>query len=278
LLAGIIGSATVPAKDFSSSAEIIDRLTNAAAARHRVRIRYYSLHRDALTERVLDPYAIYFDPDGATLKVIGYDNFRSRITPFAIDHIRSLRETQERFKRPAHFNLREFLIDNCFNGIHGEPVTVRLRASGVAARVFAERSFHPSQRVIDRHIGIKGVPVHNEGGAKAKKSEPAIAKQLVPGAAGSVRGVTTSSQLYAIKSRPESTIPNKTMSERQSPQVSSREQTTIEMRVAGGRGLMRFILSWGADVEVLDPPALRDEVAHAHREAALRYNQLEDFR
>ena len=38
---------------------------------------------------------------------------------------------------------------------------------------------------------------------------------------------------------------------------------TIEIRL--------WILSWGADVEVLEPAALRDDVAHTHRRALDRY-------
>ncbi len=118
-LGAILGSATVPAKDFSSSVKTIERLTQVALQQRRVRMRYYSLHRNALTERVVDPYVIYFDPDGATLKLIAYDYFRSKIIPFAIDHIRSIQETNERFKRPTNFKLRDYLTKNCFNGIHG---------------------------------------------------------------------------------------------------------------------------------------------------------------
>ncbi|MFQ3640300.1 MAG: WYL domain-containing protein, partial [Chloracidobacterium sp.] len=39
--------------------------------------------------------------------------------------------------------------NNCFNGIHGAPVTVRLRTFGVTARMFTERTFHLTQRVIE---------------------------------------------------------------------------------------------------------------------------------
>ena len=40
----------------------------------------------------------------------------------------------------------------------------------------------------------------------------------------------------------------------------------LEMRVGGIREVRSWVLSWGADVEVLGPPQLRDEVAdHARR-------------
>ncbi len=208
-MAAVYGTAMVPAKDFSEHAETIDRLAKAAMERRRVRLRYYTMSTDTVSERMVDPYAVYFDPDGATLKMIGFDHLRRRILPFSIDHIKKLRETGERFTRPADFDLKEFLAVNCFNGIHGEPVDVRLRAKGVTARIFAERTFHRTQRLIERTLRT----------------------------------------------------------------ADCEETTTIEMRVASGRGLVRFILSWGPDVEVLSPEQVRAEVKEAHRQALSRYGE-----
>jgi predicted DNA-binding transcriptional regulator YafY len=198
-LAHVFGSATAPVKDFTSHAATIELLTTAAMEQQRVLMRYYTLTQDRTSERQFDPYAVYFDPDGATFKVIGHDHRRSQIIPFAIDHIRSIRLTDERFTRPPDFDLHKFLEENCFNGIHGEPVMVRLRAYGVTARIFAERQFHPSQCLVE---------------------------------------CTPATKEHA-------------------------ETTTIEMRVASGRGLVRFILSWVPDIEVLSPSALRREVVAA---------------
>jgi len=209
-LAKIFGTAAVPAKDYAPHAETIDQLTTAAVACRRVRLHYHTLHSGEVGERDFDPYAVYFDPDGATLKTIGLDHRTGQIRPFSIDHIRSLSETGETFPRPPDFDLRAFLTENCFNGIHGEPITVQLRAYGVTARIFAERRFHPSQRLIESTASAAG----------------------------------------------------------------QEETTTIELRVASGRGLVRFILSWGPEVEVLDPPALRQEVAEAHRRALTRFGEV----
>jgi predicted DNA-binding transcriptional regulator YafY len=105
-LAAVLGSASVAAKDFAPHAVLIDRLTQAAVECRRVRLRYYTLATDTITERTVEPYAVYFDPDGATLKLIGYDHHRAKVIPFAIDHIRALRETEETFERPAGFDLQ----------------------------------------------------------------------------------------------------------------------------------------------------------------------------
>jgi proteasome accessory factor B len=42
-------------------------------------------------------------------------------------------------------------------------------------------------------------------------------------------------------------------------------------RVPGTLEIRRWILQWGAQVEVLAPPELRDEVAETYRKAAARY-------
>jgi predicted DNA-binding transcriptional regulator YafY len=205
-MAAVYGSATAPAKDFTPYAGMIDRLTSAAVERRRILMRYGSLNSGEVKERKFDPYAVYFDPDGATIKVIGYDHDHEEIRTFSVDRIQRFRETGERFKRPPDWNLRDHLARYCFNGIHGEPIKVRLRAHGVTASIFAERTFHRSQHEIERR------PLDAE--------------------------------------RPDS--------------------ITIEMEVAGGRGLVRFILSWAPDVEVISPPELRRQVAEAHRKALAR--------
>ncbi len=202
-LANIFGSAAVPAKDYSAHADTIDRLTNAAMSQRRIRMRYCTLHSGKTKERLFDPYAVYFDPDGATLKVIGYDHERQTIIPFSIDHVESLNETTEEFVRPPEFSLPEFLTKNCFNGIHGEPLTVQLRARGTTARVFAERTFHQSQIELGRTTDATG----------------------------------------------------------------NVETITIQMTVARGRGLERFILSWLPDVEVLEPAELRQKIARILNQA-----------
>lgn len=199
-LARVFGSAAVAAKDFAPHAATLDRLTNAAMEQRQVRLRYHSLTDDKIKERLVDPYSVYFDPDGATLKLIAYDHLRHDIIPFSIDHIKTLHETDTRFIRPPDFNLHDYLTERCFNGIHGAPLTVRLRVHNMTARIFRERVFHPSQHVIE----------------------------------------------------------------------DTHDTVTIEMRVARGRGLVRFVLSWSPDIEVIAPEDLQGEVTNALTQALTR--------
>ena len=189
----IIGTAVVPNKDYSKFGAVIEELTAAALERRTVSMHYDSLSSSRNELRLFDPYNIYLDPDGATLKTIGCDHRNRRLSPFSLDRIRSIKITKENFIRPKNFDLREYLTENCFNGIHGKPIIVRLKAFGVTAGIFAERQFHPSQKTL----------------------------AVVKAKSGKV------------------------------------EQIEIEMRVAAGRGLERFILSWLPDVTVIEPPELR---------------------
>ena len=82
-----------------------------------------------------------------TLKLIGFDHLRGNIIPMSIDHIRKLTLTDEELVRPANFELRRYLAENCFNGIPGDPVTMRLRAYGdVRHRFLLIRVLKPSKR------------------------------------------------------------------------------------------------------------------------------------
>lgn len=192
-LSKVIGTAIIPNKDYSEFGGIIEELTFAAIERRIVAMHYDSLTSFRNETRLFDPFNIYLDPDGATLKTIGFDRKNNRISPFSLDRIKSIKITKETFTRPPNFDLREYLEENCFNGIHGASVIVRLKAFGITAGVFAERQFHPSQKTI------------------------------------------------FLKKSKEKRI----------------EEIEIEMRVASGRGLERFILSWLPDVQIVAPENLR---------------------
>lgn len=195
-LSDIYGSSAIPAKDFARHTETIDRLASCAVRQKRVSVNYHSLGSNKEKTRTLEPYAVYFDPDGATLKLVAFEPDYKQLRVFSIERIANVKELNENFPRPKDFSLKKYLDENCFNGIHGEPVTIRLKAVGITARIFAERKFHPTQKTI---------------GKKQRRG-------------------------------------------------TSPETITIEMRVARGRGLVRFIMSWLPDIEIISPKEIRDEV------------------
>jgi predicted DNA-binding transcriptional regulator YafY len=99
------------------------------------------LNKNEEKKRLVTPYAVYFDPDGATLKLVAFEPSYGEIRVFSIDRILSAASINEKFTRPADFSLQNYLEENCFNGIHGSPVTVRLRATGLRRESLPSENF-----------------------------------------------------------------------------------------------------------------------------------------
>jgi len=78
----IIGTAVTPNKNYSKFGGVIEESTTAALERRSVSMHYDSLSSLRNDLRLFDPYNIYLDPDGATLKTIGYDHKNAWISPF----------------------------------------------------------------------------------------------------------------------------------------------------------------------------------------------------
>lgn len=98
-MAQVYGAAITPAKDFAQHDHTINALVTAAIEHQTVQMVYQSFGSDKPSERDFDPYAVYFDPDGATLKVIGWDYNRQDFIPFSIDHIQAVQSTERSFTR-----------------------------------------------------------------------------------------------------------------------------------------------------------------------------------
>jgi predicted DNA-binding transcriptional regulator YafY len=113
---------------------------------------YWTASRDETCRRVVDPYGLASVEGDWYL--IAYCHFREDLRTFAPGRIQSLRETGERFERPADFRIAGYL-DAGFRVVKGSgrPRRVRLRFSPEAARYVRERVWHPTQQVKERKDG-----------------------------------------------------------------------------------------------------------------------------
>lgn len=85
-----------------SPSDLLEPLREAIATRRRLRMTYYSLGRDEVTERDLDPWVV-FNATGAWY-VAGLDHASGEDRIFRIDRIRALTPTGETFERPPGFD------------------------------------------------------------------------------------------------------------------------------------------------------------------------------
>lgn len=125
--------------------DIFRRLADAVLQRRQLRLTYWTASRDALTERVVDPWHLACI-DGEWF-LVGWCHLRQAPRMFAPARIRSLDITGETFTVPDDFRIDNFL-EGTFRVIrdHSQPLqTVRLRFDPFAAKYIREKIWHPSQ-------------------------------------------------------------------------------------------------------------------------------------
>jgi predicted DNA-binding transcriptional regulator YafY len=186
--------------------ELMETCRRAIRNRHRLRLRYYSAHRDAETERIVRPYHLHnFQGEW---HLIGWCEWREDFRQFFLGRIRAyeLLEPDATFVRDPQFEVDRYLKQGL--GLqHGqEPVQVRVRFSPRQARWIRERRYHASQQTEE-------LP---DGGL------------------------------------------------------------IVTLQVAGTEEVARWLLSYGAEAEALEPPALRAEIARQVKNLAKIYGPSDE--
>lgn len=113
--------------------ETIARLKEAMARNVAARIVYYTAGRDAVTERVVEPYGLV-DHRGVWY-VIARDRLRERELPFRVDRIRETTLTAEEYLVPDAFTAERYRRAEMYED-SGDETAVKVRfAASVAKRI-----------------------------------------------------------------------------------------------------------------------------------------------
>ncbi len=127
--------------------EIYLQLHRAAAARRKVRARYFTATRGQWSERTLHPYHLHFARGEWIL--IAHDENRAQVRCFNIARIENLRDLTEHFARDLEFDATEYVAE-MFVAERGEQVVeVAVQFDEYQARYIRERSFHPNQKPLE---------------------------------------------------------------------------------------------------------------------------------
>jgi len=133
-----------PYKQYGQLRSIIDQVSEAAIQQKYVEIDYYTMSRKKKTRRRVAPYKIWFF-DG-TFYLIANCGLREDIRIFAMDRIKNLELTDERFEMPDDFNVDEFMKSS-FGVFQGEPVKVKVWFAPDIAEYIREKIWHETQTV-----------------------------------------------------------------------------------------------------------------------------------
>jgi predicted DNA-binding transcriptional regulator YafY len=128
--------------------QVFDALAKAVTDREEIEFSYHKLAGEKPEKRTVRPYHLGCIEDQWYL--FGHDAARGAIRTFALPRVRAVERTGGKFRRPKDFSVGKLLEGSfaVFEGRHAKPVKILFR--GVAARLVAERSWHPSQQIKSR--------------------------------------------------------------------------------------------------------------------------------
>ena len=137
--------AVLPASRPCYDVDAFRTLTSAIVGRRRLEMTYWTASRDEITHRVFDPYDLAVVEDG--WYAVGHGHLRGEVRVFAVQRVRSVRQTGETFDRPADFRVEDYM-QGSFRAVLGDgDHRIVLRFSPAVAGRVAERVCHPSQTI-----------------------------------------------------------------------------------------------------------------------------------
>ncbi|MGA2258058.1 MAG: WYL domain-containing protein, partial [Thermoguttaceae bacterium] len=149
--AAIFGQTMVGTHDYSKKAELIDDLMRAVEDSHEVALTYQALQSTEPVTYTIHPYGLAYHR--GALYVVGRPRRHQDICHWKVDRIEAAEIGDQRFARPAGFDLQEH-ISKSFGVFPGDgSITVKVRFSPAVARFVEEAVWHPSQRLTRRRDG-----------------------------------------------------------------------------------------------------------------------------
>lgn len=128
--------------------EVFHAMAKAVTDGEEIEFSYHKLAGDKAEKRTVRPYHLGCIEDQWYL--FAHDTDRGAIRTFALPRIAGVERTGVKFRRPKDFSVGKMLEGSfaVFEGGNAKQVKIRFR--GVAARLVAERSWHPTQKIARR--------------------------------------------------------------------------------------------------------------------------------
>jgi predicted DNA-binding transcriptional regulator YafY len=127
--------------------KLLKELSLACLDHYLVRLTYHSLYADELTHREVEPYYLFFSPEGFWI-LRAYCRLRADWRTFALDRIREWEVLERPFlPRLRGSELEEDLGKGFGDYMDGEPVQVVVRFSPEIRPHLERKIWHPSQKI-----------------------------------------------------------------------------------------------------------------------------------
>lgn len=131
-------------RDYSAAAPYIEGLQRALLHQYRVRLTYAKKGLKEAGEYDIDPYTLVFHKGGIYL--LGYAHNRKAMRLFALERVRGIEVTRQRFEIPAGYRPEDH-FSSAFGLVSDTPMKVRVRFSSEIAHTVQERIWMQGQRL-----------------------------------------------------------------------------------------------------------------------------------
>ena len=132
------------ARNYTESAAYIGELQKALLHQYRIKLTYAKKGLKNTSEYELDPYTLIFHKGGIYL--LGYAHNRKAMRLFALERIRGIEVTRQRFEILADYEPEKH-FSSAFGVVNDNPMHVRVRFSHKIAHAVLERNWMPGQKL-----------------------------------------------------------------------------------------------------------------------------------
>lgn len=131
-------------RDYSRAAAHVAELRRALLQQFSIRLTYAKKGSEQSADYAFDPYTLVFHKEGIYL--LGYAHNRKGMRLFALERIRGVEVTRQRFEIPPEYSPEEH-FSQAFGVVRDAPMRVRVRFSPEVAHTVRERIWMPGQRI-----------------------------------------------------------------------------------------------------------------------------------
>lgn len=138
------------ARDYSAASSYMDGLQKALLHQYRIRLEYAKKSGRDSEMYEIDPYTLVFHKGG--MYVLGLAHNRAGMRLFALERIRGLEVTRQRFDIPEGYQ-PEMHFSSAFGLVQDTNMRVQVRFSAEVAHTISERIWRPGQKITSDHSG-----------------------------------------------------------------------------------------------------------------------------
>ena len=135
--------------DFSKLTLLFKQIEQSILNQRSLKIVYESLQSGESTRQV-DPYSLVYR--GHAWYLVGFCHRRAEVRLFRLNRIKKITLLDKSFEKKQGFSLSDFFKDS-WELYRGEPVGVRIKFRGIAAKVIKSEQHHPSEKITELKDG-----------------------------------------------------------------------------------------------------------------------------